>query len=198
MDITLSNAKAWLQPRANGTEYGEKLHDSYTLMGFGDDQPLKSYLDKLVETPWEWLTKTPQTWRSLQAYNKLRSAINNMMKDAHFKELFGEDYCAKVVKTMKDTVKQSNIDKVNREKSPQDAVSEEEVVSGEVSEADFVEEADVNIGDDRTDVLMKKLNEQDKVIRRTQRLNGIMMEYIKGTMDENTRRLFTAFLTIFD
>lgn len=196
MEITLSNAKAWLQPRANGTEYGEKLCDSYTLMGLTDDHPLKSYLDKVVDSPWEWLVKTPQTWRSLQAYNKLRSGINNMMKDAYFKEAFGEEYCAKVIKTMKDTVKQANVDKVNREKSPGDSVSEE-VVSGEVSEADAAE-TDVIIGDDRVDILIKKLNEQDKVIRRTQRLNGIMMEYIKGTMDDNTRRLFMALLAATD
>jgi hypothetical protein len=197
MDITLSNAKAWLQPRANGTEYGEKMRDSYVLMGFEDDQPLKSYLDAIVENPQEWIMKTPQTWRSLQAYNKLRSAINNMMKDAHFKSSFGDEYCANVVKTMKDTVKQANVDRVNREKSPGD-VSAEEVVSGEVSEADFVVETALSTGENRADVLMKKLNEQDKVIRRTQRLNSIMMEYIKGTMDDNTRKLFMALLAATD
>ena len=195
MEITLSNAKAWLQPRANGTEYGEKMRDSYVLMGFEDEQPLKSYLDAILENPQEWITKTPQTWRSLQAYNKLRSAINNMMKDAHFKSSFGEEYCANVVKTMKTTVKQGNIDKVNKEKSPEEDGFGEEVVSGEVSEADFVVEGhDL----DRADVLMKKLNEQDKVIRRTQRLNSIMMEYIKGTMDDNTRKMFMALLAATD
>lgn len=194
MDTTLANAKAWLQPRANGTEYGEKLQDSYTLMGFTEDQPLKSYLDAIVERPQEWITKTPQAWRSLQAYNKLRSAINNMMKDAHFKEAFGEDYCASVIKAMKATVKQSNIDGVNREKSPGEA-SEDEAVSGEAED----EEAVVSdAGLDRVALLTKKLNDQDRAVRRTQRLNSIMTEYIKGTMDDNTRKLFSSLLAAMD
>lgn len=201
MDVTLSNAKAWLQPRVNGTEYGEKLYDSYTLMGFQDDQTLKSYLDSLIERPQEWLMKTPQTWRSLQAYNKLRSSINNMMKDVYFKELLGEDYCVQVIKTMKSTLTQANVEKVNKEKASPAISSEEEMVSGEVSEAENeIEEGNLCL-DDRVDALTaltKKLNEQDKVIRRTQKLNGIMMEYIKGTMDENTRKMFMALLASMD
>lgn len=196
MDTTLLNAKAWLQPRANGTEYGEKLQDSYTLMGFTEDQALKAYLDAIVERPQEWVTKTPQTWRSLQAYNKLRSAINNMMKDAHFKEAYGEEYCTSVIKTMKATVTQANVDRVNREKSPAEA-SEDEAVSGE-AEDDVEHEAEAGPSMDRVAVLTKKLNEQDRAVRRTQRLNSIMTEYIKGTMDENTRRLFSALLAAMD
>jgi len=189
--FTLSEAVQWLKDKQSQEHY-VIFEETYKFQSWEDDKELKLYLEHIKSDPFEWFKSTPLNLIEKKSVMKTKTALNMLLKRCErVREVMGDEECEAIVKKVSNSFNNHADEIVKHKKSLKTAIDPPEEIVSDEEGALINEIVSEETGDyeKRYKRLQEISTENNRIIRRLQKINNSLTTYVKSQMDEDTWKL---------